>query len=646
MTKHRVWHLRGGIYPPENKAQSLQQPIRSMPLPAQLIVPLQQYIGSPAIPCVSIGQYVFKGQLIANSPQAISAPVHAPSSGIITQIGQHPVIHPSPLEQPCITIDLDGKDTWIAHQGSPDYAGQSQDDLLLRIRAAGIIGLGGAGFPTAAKLHTSGQKIKTLIINGAECEPYITTDDILMRERAADIVTGIQVIAHILQPEEIFIGIEDNKTAAITQMEQATLDTGIEVVVIPTQYPSGGERQLIKILTGKEVPADNLIAQSGVIVQNIGTAYSIFEAIVHGKPLISRVTTLSGQALGTPGNVEALIGTPIKHLLHHAGLDAQQVFRIIVGGPMMGFSLISTELPLSKTTNCLIAATRDEMPPPPPEQDCIRCGLCADVCPVTLLPQQLYFFSKSQELDKAEQHNIFDCIECGACAYVCPSHIPLVQYYRHTKGSIEIQNNKENKSGHARRRFENRNARLQQEENDKIAKRQARINTVTVIAPVTNQTLSAENNAMEIARLKTAAATSAKLAVDAKKALIQAERKQAQNLDSLREQVETLQKNAEQARQQLLKAQETETPSEAAAASHSANTATLAAPQTSADKIAAALARNEARKIQQERARAVTSNSTESKLAHPDLTAPNTAEKASSTTEKTQNTRHPSHKDS
>lgn len=639
MTKHRVWHLQGGIHPPENKAQSLQQPIGSVPLPAQLIVPLQQYIGLPATPCVSIGQHVLKGQVIANSHQAISAPVHAPSSGLITQIGQHPVIHPSPFEQPCITIDLDGKDTWIAHQGCPDYTQQSRDEVLLRIRAAGIIGLGGAGFPTAAKLHAPGKKIKTLIINGAECEPYITTDDRLMRERASDIVTGIQIIAHILQPEEIFIGIEDNKTAAIAQMEQAALGTGIEVIVIPTQYPSGGERQLTKILTGKEVPADSLIADSGVIVQNIGTAYSIFEAIVHGKPLISRVTTLSGQALERPGNVEALIGTPIKHLLHHAGLDTQQVFRIIVGGPMMGFSLASTELPLSKTTNCLIAATRDEMPPTPPEQDCIRCGLCADVCPVTLLPQQLYFFSKSQELDKAEQHNIFDCIECGACAYVCPSHIPLVQYYRHTKGRIKIQNYKENKSAHARQRFENRNARLQQEERDKITKRRTRINTVPVIDPVPVIVINAENNAMEIARLKTVAATHAKLALDAKKALIQAERKQAQNLDVLREQVETLQKNAEQAKQQLLKAQETETPSKTTVLSHPVSIPPLATPQTSADKIAAALLRNEARKIQQERAKTEPSNNAENTLAHPNLTVQNTAEK-------TQNTGHPSHKDS
>lgn len=593
MTGHRVWHLRGGIHPPENKQRSLQTPIRTASLPAELIVPVQQHLGPALLPCVKVGEHVLKGQRLADSNLPQTAPVHAPSSGRITRIAAHAVLPPASTEQLCVFIETDGEDRWIRHEGVANYRQCSQSELLARIRAAGIVGLGGAGFPTEAKLLSGASGIQTLIINGAECEPYITADDALMRERAADIITGIEILAFILQAQEVLIGIEDNKSLAIGQMKQACAESNIEVVVIPSQYPSGGEKQLIKILTGKEVPSAGLSAQIGVIVQNIGTVYSIFKAIIEGQPLISRITTLTGQALGEPGNVQALIGTPIQHLLHEAKLNDTALFRLITGGPLMGYTLDATTLPLSKTTNCLIAATREEMPPPPPEQACIRCGHCADVCPVTLLPQQLYFFSQSHELDKAEQHNIFDCIECGACAYVCPSHIPLVQYYRQTKDALRLERHKERKSEHARQRFENRNARLLQEAADKSSKRRQRIQSTSATAPQVLP-LAVQDASIDLRQLKTAATTAAKLAQDAKKALIQAERKQASNLEELRAQVENLQKIALDAKQKLLDAEATPMPADEKAVITPSEVSL-----SKADKIAAALARNEQRKQQQ-----------------------------------------------
>jgi electron transport complex protein RnfC len=555
--KHRVWHLRGGIHPPEKKSQSLSLPLRAISLPEQLIVPLQQHIGAPASPCVAVGEHVLKGQLIASSDKATSALVHAPSSGTIREIGLHPVIHPSPIEQLCIRIDCDGKDEWIDHSGTDNYGALDPQTLLSRIREAGIIGMGGAGFPSSVKLNTGHNQIETLIINGAECEPYITADDILMQERAVEIIEGIKVIGHILQPKEILIGIEDNKALAVAALERASAETSIDIVKIPTKYPSGGEKQLIKILTGKEVPTGGLPLQVGVIVHNIGTVYSIYKAIIQGKPCISRITTLTGEAMGQRGNVKALIGTPVRHLLKEGGVHENQLFRIVAGGPMMGFTLPSAELPISKTTNCLIAATRAEMPPPPPEQTCIRCGQCADICPVTLLPQQLYFFSKAQEFDKAEQHNIFDCIECGACSYVCPSHIPLVQYYRYAKGTIRQLRAKEEKAEASRLRFENRQVRLEQEAAEKEAKRKARAKAAAEKAA---QKAAAEPSAQashhtedELTRLKTAAASTAKLAIEAKKALSQAEKKEenADKLEQLRRSVETFQADSDKAKEAL-----------------------------------------------------------------------------------------------
>ncbi|WP_313220441.1 electron transport complex subunit RsxC [Stutzerimonas nitrititolerans] len=475
MTSLNVWDIHGGIHPPERKELSNRAPIQRMPLPARLVVPLAQHLGAPAEPCVTLGEQVLKGQLIAEASGFVSAPLHAPTSGTVSFIGPQPYPHVSGMTATAIVIDSDGRDQWIELQPHTDYRQLPPAELLDIIRQAGINGLGGAGFPTAVKLTAPPtQTIRTLIINGTECEPYITADDLLMREKAAELVAGIEILEYLIQPQQVLIGIEDNKPEAIAAVRAAIGERPYVLKVFPTKYPSGGEKQLIQILTGEEVPSGGLPADIGMLCQNVGTCVAVHDAVLLGKPLISRITTLTGEALARPMNVEALIGTPVTELLAFAGLDDSKLNRLIMGGPMMGFTLPSMDVPLIKTTNCLLASTLAELPPPPPALPCIRCGECAEVCPASLLPQQLHFFALGQEHEQLKAYNLFDCIECGACAYVCPSSIPLVQYYRAAKGEIRALEQKQQKAEHSRQRFEWRQERLRRAEEQKEADRKAR----------------------------------------------------------------------------------------------------------------------------------------------------------------------------
>jgi len=375
----------------------------------------------------------------------------------------------------CIVLKPDGEDQWCERKPVSDYHQLEREQVLGMIRDAGIAGMGGAGFPTDIKLRPPrDRKVETLILNGAECEPYITADDMTMREHAAEVVAGMQVMAWILRPSRCVIGIEDNKPEAISAMRNAVQGTQIEIAVIPTKYPSGGEKQLIQILTGQEVPSGGIPADIGVMCQNVGTAMAVSRAIFDGTPLISRVVTLTGDALQEAGTFEVLIGTPVSDLLASAGLQISKLNRLVLGGPMMGFTLTTDSIPVVKTSNCVIAATAQELPAPSPEQPCIRCSQCADVCPMELLPQQLFWYSKAAEFEKAEHLNLFDCIECGACSYVCPSSIPLVQYYRYAKGEIRQQRAEQLKSDRARERFEARQARLEREQQEKEQRRKER----------------------------------------------------------------------------------------------------------------------------------------------------------------------------
>nr|WP_260619743.1 electron transport complex subunit RsxC [Pseudomonas sp. B11D7D] len=471
----KIWDIPGGIHPAEHKELSNRTPIQPAPLPKRLVLPLGQHIGAAAEPCVVVGQRVRKGEKIANANGVVSVPLHAPTSGTIAFIGEQPYPHASGMLAPAIVIDSDGQDEWIELTPPADYRSLEPSELLTLIREAGINGLGGAGFPTAVKLTARPtQKIHTLIINGTECEPYITADDLLMRERAVELVAGIEVLAHLIQPQQVLIGIEDNKPEAIAAVRAACVGHDYQVQVFPTKYPSGGEKQLIQILTGVEVPSGGLPADIGMLCQNVGTCVAIHDAVLLGKPLISRITTLTGEALARPGNVEALIGTPVGELLSFAGLDQGALNRLVMGGPMMGFTLPSLDVPLIKTSNCLLASTAVELPPPPPAMPCIRCGECAEACPASLLPQQLHFFALGQEHEQLKAHNLFDCIECGACAYVCPSSIPLVQYYRVAKAEIRELEQKQLKAEHSKQRFEQRQERLRRVEEQKEAERKAR----------------------------------------------------------------------------------------------------------------------------------------------------------------------------
>ena len=463
-----IWDFPGGIHPPENKTQSSTAPIVHAELPEEFVLPLKQHIGRPGDVCVSVGDKVLKGQQLTQANLAFMVPVHAPSSGTVTAIENRTIAHPSGLSDLCIVIKPDGSDTWCEKKPVSNYLERDSEVLIEKIRQSGISGMGGAGFPTARKLHTGLAKTKILIINAAECEPYITADDRLMQDYAQEVIQGIQVIQHILQPEVTIIGIEDNKKEAIAALEEAAKDVELIIRVIPTKYPSGGSKQLIKVLTGREVPSKEHSAAIGVLMQNVGTAFAIKRAIIDGEPLIERVVTLTGDSFSQKGNVLARLGTPISALLRQFGYKAEKKHpRLIMGGSLMGFTLPHADVPITKITNCILAPKRKEIAPTGQELACIRCTACAEACPASLLPQQLQWYAKAQDYEKCEEYHLSDCIECGACAYVCPSDIPLVQYYRQAKSEIWTRNQEAKEAERAKQRFEERQKRLERDKQER-----------------------------------------------------------------------------------------------------------------------------------------------------------------------------------
>ena len=440
-------------------------------MPSKLVIPLHQHVGNSARPIVEVGQQVLKGQIIGAAEGHLSSAVHASTSGTITAIDLQQVAHPSGIPDLCITLTPDGRDEWMTRQPCNDWKTLSHSELRHQLRNAGVVGLGGAVFPSDMKLYAHKHKIKTLVLNGAECEPYITCDDLLMRERAAEILQGVEMMRELLYAEEVLIGIEDNKPEAIAAMREAVI-TGrherMEVIAVPTVYPGGGAKQLIRVLTGIEVAAGVRSTNLGVQCFNVGTAYSAWRAIRHGEPLISRIVTVTGN-VGKPQNFEALIGTPMDELVSQAD-QLSGTTDYIMGGPMMGVLMPSTQVGIIKATNCIIAASDKLFPAPAPALPCIRCTRCADVCPAELQPQELYWFAKAKNLDKAEDYNLFDCIECGACSYVCPSNIPLVQYYRFAKSEIWAQEASKKAADAARERHEFRESRIEREKREKAEK--------------------------------------------------------------------------------------------------------------------------------------------------------------------------------
>jgi electron transport complex protein RnfC len=468
----QLWDFHGGIHPPARKLQTQQKPIGRISLPERLYVPIRQHIGVAGTLLVEAGDYVLKGQPLTAATNAMAVPVHAPTSGTVFAIESHPSAHPSALPEICVVIIPDGLEQWRP-QYPMDLATAERHELLARIQQAGIAGMGGAGFPTHLKSAAS-TGIDYLIINAVECEPYITADAVLMQEYATTIVKGIDILCQLLQPAAVLIGIEDDKPDAIAAMQAAARQRDTYLVkVVPAKYPSGGEKQLIQLLTSKEVPAGRRPLDIGIVMQNVGTAFAIAQAVLDDIPLISRIVTVVGETLSRPQNIHALIGTPVGTLLDACGFAPEIEQRVIMGGPMMGFTLPSLQVPLVKTTNCILAPTQAELPVAGPELDCIRCGACAEVCPAILLPQQLLWYSKAKDQDKLKEYNLADCIECGACAYVCPSEIPLVHYYRVAKAEIREQSREALKAEQAKARFEARNERLEREKQQRHARNQA-----------------------------------------------------------------------------------------------------------------------------------------------------------------------------
>ncbi|ELK8587872.1 electron transport complex subunit RsxC [Vibrio vulnificus] len=463
-----LWDFPGGVHPAENKRQSNQQPLVHAALANEIVLPLKQHIGKPGNILVNVGDHVLKGQLLTQSNAGFTLPIHASTSGTITAIETRTVAHPSGLSEMCVVITPDGQDTWCEKQPVIDYSQQSSDYLLDVIRMAGISGMGGAGFPTAKKIQSGLGRTEILIVNAAECEPYITADDKLLQEHAEEVLQGIEIVEHILQPKLTIIGIEDNKPEAIKALESAAQNRDIVIRVIPTKYPSGGEKQLIKVLTNKEVPAGGIPADIGILVQNVGSLYAIKRAVMDGEPMVNRVVTLTGNTFETPRNVWVPLGTPVHALLEQFGYQADKKLpRLIMGGPMMGFSLPHANVPITKTSNCILAPTRKEISPAGYEMECIRCGACAEACPASLLPQQLQWHAKAEEFDKCEELNLKDCIECGACAFVCPSEIPLVSYYRQAKAEIRTRAQEADAAERAKLRFEEKKARMEREKEER-----------------------------------------------------------------------------------------------------------------------------------------------------------------------------------
>ena len=458
-----LWDFHGGIHPADNKLQSSQSPVVDAGLPPRLIIPLRQHAGPAGDLLVQVGDKVKKGQPLTRYAKGRVVPVHASTSGTITEIGNHTVAHPSGLGDLCVILTPDGEDEWGERNGKPDYWNLERGELLERIQQAGVAGLGGAVFPTHSKLDGRGQLTEILIVNGLECEPYITTDDRLMQQYADEIMDGIRVLKHLLKPKLTLIGVEDNKPEAIEQLTRHATDEDVLVKTVPTKYPSGGAKQTIELLTGRQVPKGGRAVDIGIMVLNVATVFAIKRAIIDGEPLIERIVTLTGDSFKKPGNAWVRLGTPVRWLLQRFELQPEAEQRVIMGGPMMGFTLPHAMVPVVKATNCLLAPTQAELPAPGPEQPCIRCSACADACPATLLPQELYWYSRAKEYDKAEKLNLMDCIECGACAWVCPSEIPLVQYYKIAKDDIREARAEAEKAERAKQRFEAKQARFERE---------------------------------------------------------------------------------------------------------------------------------------------------------------------------------------
>jgi Na+-translocating ferredoxin:NAD+ oxidoreductase subunit C len=466
--------VRGGLRLDAHKERSTAQPL-TVAAPAEIfILPLDQHAGAPAKPCVQAGDRVLLGQPIAEPSGTISAWLHSPASGVVAAIEPRPAPHHAGAPSLSIVIENDGREErHVPRTPTPGFEQLSPEELREHIALGGVVGLGGAVFPTETKLTACAADGEArVLLNGAECEPYISCDDMLMRERAQDVVLGGVVLLHAVEAKSCIIAIEDDVPQAAEALRKALAerrDERIQLVVVPRVYPAGGQRQLIATVFGVEVPFDGLPTDIGILCQNVGTAAAIAQWVRDGRPLINRVVTVTGDGVHHPANLDARLGTPIANLIAECGGYTQRATRLIMGGSMMGKALPHDELPVIKATNCVIAASALDLQPRSGEMPCIRCGACSEVCPAILLPQQLHWYVQARDLAALDTHGLMDCIECGCCDYVCPSQIPLAERFRETKPVLLRERMHHGRTSAARAAFEARAARLARREAEQRA---------------------------------------------------------------------------------------------------------------------------------------------------------------------------------
>ena len=428
----------GGVHPHDNKIYSAHQPITECPLPEKAIIPLVQHIGAPAQPVVEKGQKVKVGELLAKAGGFVSANIHSPFSGTITKIDS--TIDAWGMRMPAIFMDVEGNEWLETIDRTPDVIREfnlEPKEIIDRIAEAGIVGLGGACFPTQVKLMPPpGKKAEVLVVNGVECEPYLTCDHQLLLEHGEEIMIGIQLLMRALNIQKAVIGIEMNKPDAIARMQELAAKTlGVEVCPLKLKYPQGGEKQLIDACIGRQVPSGALPIEVGAVEDNVATIYAVYEAVQKHKPLISRVMTVTGKSLKKPGNYLVRFGTPLSQVVELAGGVPEDTGKIIGGGPMMGRAMTNIDMPANKRTSGLLFLPEAESRRVEPE-NCIRCGKCVSACPMGLEPYLLAKQAELQMWDEMEQHDVMDCIDCGCCLFTCPSHRPLLDYIRMGKAQV------------------------------------------------------------------------------------------------------------------------------------------------------------------------------------------------------------------
>jgi len=426
--------FKGGIHPPDNKHWTSHKAIEDCPLPDELVVPLSQHIGAPSVACVEVGQHVAKGQEIGSAKGFVSVPVHASTSGEVVAIENRP--HPFGTPLPAVVIKPDGEDSWSSNLQFTDPGSLTSDELIEKVRQAGVVGMGGAAFPAHVKMSPPPEKpIHTLLFNGVECEPYLTSDHRMMLEESERVLQGVALLQYVYGAERVVIGIEANKPDAIALLKKQCADAPFEILPLQVKYPQGAEKQLIAAATGREVPSGGLPMDVGVAVHNVSTAAAVTDAVMLGRPLIERVCTVTGPAIKEPKNLRIRIGMPLSHLVEVCGGLVEDPGKIILGGPMMGFTQVGLDVPVIRGSSGLLLL-REEDIANSPEGPCIRCARCVQACPMNLMPTTIAAYARRDLVEETEEYCAMDCIECGSCSYVCPASIPLVQLIRHGKAAV------------------------------------------------------------------------------------------------------------------------------------------------------------------------------------------------------------------